>query len=1007
MSITAWENFAHKKLVIRLVKIAVTLFVLFWLAFFALFFSVKWGLFGKLPTNEELRNIKNPIASEVYTAEGELLGRYYRENRSNVQYDEISDYLIKALVATEDSRFFEHKGVDSRSVMRVIVKSILLGDRSSGGGSTLSQQLVKNLYPRKYVPVIGMLVIKIKEALVARKLEKIYDKEEIITLYLNTVPFGERIYGIGMASSRFFNKTPNELSLSEATTLIGMLKANTTYNPRLNLAKSQQRRDVVINQMVKKGYVSESIAAKAKGESLRIDYTKGNALGGIAPYVRLALREELQTWCKENLKIDGTPYDIYADGLKIYTTIDAGMQKYAEQAVMSHWKKMQNLFEKETRNLGERSWLGNSEILKKGIRQSHRYKTMKEAGASEAEIEATFAQPTALRILTTRGVQQVDMSPRDSVIHQAGMLNASMMVMDPFSGHVKAWVGGVDAHYFGHDKVIGKRQVGSTFKPLVYAAAIENGYTPCSYFPNEKTSYPDYKDWTPENSDDEYGGFYALRAAMARSVNVIAAQLILKTGIGKVVKLAERTGVETSIPELPSIALGTAELSLWEMLRPYCSFVNGGYQTRPIFLSRIEDSKGRVLANFENPDHKRRPKAMSGATAATMVEMLQEVTDYGTASSLRSEYGLRMDIAGKTGTTQNKSDGWFIGFTPRLVAGAWMGAEDRRVHFRDSPYGSGATVALPIWADFMSSLKDDPDYERYVMASFPTMSPELIDRFDCEKFAQQAPQGALAETLDDIGGVDAKPGHPVGGETDAQTGASGDANASNGSEQEADNRSWWQKTKDGIFGRKKKKKDQASQSGQGSQGGQGGQSGQSGQGGQSGQSGQGGQSGQAGQAGQSGPSSLHNWGLMPDFSKVTDCSTEVIPSEFCNSKQAPSSVRGYRENYFPNSRKVESTGSYDRGLQQGHWKFYYRNGLLKIEGNFENAKANGYWKEFYENGRVRSEGNYQDCKKTGWWKYFHEDGSVKAEGNYKNSVKVGQWKFWDASRQMREVVLCN
>ena len=686
--------------------------ILFFLGIFAIFgfyFAVLGGAFGKLPTTADLNLINNSVASEVYSADGVLLGKYFTENRSNVPYKDISPHIVNALVATEDVRFFKHKGVDTRSMFRVLIKSILL-NQDAGGGSTISQQLIKNLYSRQNYSLLTMPVNKVKEAIIARRLERVYSKRDILALYLNTVSFGERAYGIGTATERFFSTTPKEIEPHQAATLVGMLKATYSYSPRLFPDKSKTRRNVVIDQMAKADYVKAAEAAEWKKRPLDLKYNNKSQSEGLAPYFRDVLKKELKDWCSKNKKSDGTNYNLYTDGLKIYTTINSKMQAHAEKAVEEHMAALQKDF--FTHWSGRKPWGTDNTIIENAKKASDRYKKMKANGKSNLEIDAAFRKPVKMDVFAWNSEQTEErtMSPLDSVIYYQMFLNAGFMAMDPLSSEVLAWVGGITHKHFKYDHVSeSKRQVGSTFKPIVYAAALENGAYPCDYYDNDSISYEAYDNWTPKNADGKYGGEYSLQGALANSVNTVSVQLIFEAGIENVVNLAKKMGIVSDLPELPSIALGTAELTLQEMVSAYCVFANGGYESPPFYLKKVTDKNGRKLLENKAPYYRYRGQAMEEKVALQMTKMMEAVVDSGTGKRLRYRYNLTNEIAGKTGTTQNQTDGWFIGFTPELVGGVWVGGENRSVRFRDIGLGQGANMALPIWGIFMDKIYKDID----------------------------------------------------------------------------------------------------------------------------------------------------------------------------------------------------------------------------------------------------------------------------------------------------------
>ncbi len=710
------------------------------LSIVALTSAVAAGAFGKLPTIEELQAIKNPTASEVYSADGVLLGRYYLENRTNVKYDEISKHAVNALVATEDARFFQHKGVDTRSVLRVFLKTILMGDRGSGGGSTINQQLIKNLYKRDNYGMLTIPVNKLKEIIVGRRLEKVFDKKDILKTYLNTVPFGERVFGIEAASQRYFSKTAKNLSLDEAATLIGMLKATTYYSPRRHPERSKTRRNVVINQMQKYGYISESQATTAKSFPLQLNYNLQSQSDGLAPHFRAALKKELQKWCEDNPKADDSQYNLFADGLKIYTTIDSKMQQYAQDAVKKHMGSLQKAFNAHW--AGSYPWGSDQSLVKNAIRKTGRYKKLKKEGKLDSEIEREFELKTKMTILGINGEEvETMMSPKDSIIHYLKLLNTGFMVMEHKTGQIKAWVGSINHEYFPYDHTKSIRQVGSTFKPIVYASAIEHGVEPCNYYGNELRTYIDEynNEWTPRNSDSYYEGEYSMKGGLAKSVNTISVQILYDTGVDTIIQLARDMGIKNDIPAYPSIALGTPELSLQEMLQAYGTFANGGYKVEPKYIREIKTHNNKSLAKFPvyNSSNER---ILNANTANLMVEMLQGVVDSGTGRRIRFLYNLDQDFGGKTGTTQNQTDGWFIGITPDLVAGVWTGGQTRLIRFRTIDLGQGSNMALPIYGEFFKKLYNDKDYQKLANAQFREPGTYLEDKLACDYWRDGPPE---------------------------------------------------------------------------------------------------------------------------------------------------------------------------------------------------------------------------------------------------------------------------
>ncbi len=698
------------------------------LSFAGLYLAVRGGYFGDLPQQRELMAIKNPIASEVYSSDGVLLGRYYRENRTNVSYDKISKDLINALVATEDARFFKHKGVDTRSYFRVLIKSILLGDGTSGGGSTISQQLTKNLFPRKSHGLLTMPVNKIREAIIASRMEKLYSKEDILTLYLNTVPFGERVYGVDMACKRFFSTNASLIKTEQAATLIGMLKATTYFSPRRNPERALGRRNVVLDLMVKNQYLNADKAAALKSFPLGLAYNRTSMSDGLAPHFRQHLKNEISQWAKDNPRTDGSIPNVNTDGLRIYTSIDSKMQTYAEEAVATHMKQLQSDFNAHWK--GQNPWGDAYGILINAKKNSRRYKNAMKSGKTALQIEKDFNLPRKMTVYTEDGEVERNLTPVDSIKHYLRYLNTGFLVMDHETGHIKSWVGSIDHEHFPYDHTRAQRQVGSTFKPIVYAAALERGTRPCQFYKNELRQYNDFQNWTPENSDGDYEGEYSLMGGLANSVNTISVQILFDAGMQNVIKLAKKLGIKSDIPEVPSIALGAASLSLQEMVQSYAPFANGGYKVEPTFLLRIEDGSGNVLANFAEKGKKE--QVLTQTTSEIMVKLLEAVVDSGTGRRLRFRYNLHQQFGGKTGTTQNHTDGWFIGISPRYVAGAWTGGQTNSIRFRSISLGQGANMALPIFGEFFRSLYDDPNFKYTAQRNFREPGAEVRASMVCQ-----------------------------------------------------------------------------------------------------------------------------------------------------------------------------------------------------------------------------------------------------------------------------------
>jgi penicillin-binding protein 1A len=702
------------------------------------------GLFGPIPNYSELKSIQQANSTELISVDGKVLGRYYVENRVDVLFSEIPPFLIHALLATEDTRFFEHKGIDVRALFRVFFKSILLMDESSGGGSTLSQQLAKNLFPRKSYWLASMPVNKFREMITAQRLEKIYSKEELLNLYLNTVPFGGTIYGINVASQTFYGKKPGRLNIAEAALLVGMLKGPSLYNPVNHPERAIQRRNTVLSQMVKYNYLSETAYLKLSRTALNLKYNPQGRNAGLASYFREYIRPELENIVGNIKKPDGDYYNLYTDGLRIYTTLDYSLQSYSEQAVKLQMPQIQANFTRDWRN--GKPW-GNDAFLWKVAKQTDRYKQLVQNGASQLQIEENFNNPMPIQLFAWNEQQAVQkiISPLDSLKISLQILQAALLSMDPKSGAIRAWIGGNHFGFNQFDHVHAKRQVGSIFKPIVYAAAIQEGLNPCTYYPNEQISYPEYEDWKPGNADNLYGGFYTMGGALAKSLNTIAVQVLLATGIQEVRDMARALGITSGIPKAPSIALGSAELSLYEMTHAYATLVNNGVKPAPHYLLRIETKDGEVL--YSAPRQKGK-QVMEPSTTATLLPMLINAVNEGTGSRLRNIFGLKMALAGKTGTTQHNSDGWFIGASPNLVTGVWVGASLPAIHFRSTASGQGAATALPIFGSYYHRIAQQPGLRKYIQGDFYSEIDSSTIMVDCPPFLETG--GYTAETDPDI-----------------------------------------------------------------------------------------------------------------------------------------------------------------------------------------------------------------------------------------------------------------
>ncbi|WP_202927885.1 penicillin-binding protein 1A [Cyclobacterium roseum] len=708
------------------------------------------GLFGDMPDFESLENPESELASELYSADGILLGKYFRENRTPVTYNELAPNLINALIATEDVRFEDHSGIDPRGLSRVLVKTLLLGQRGAGGGSTLSQQTAKNLFKTRTkasqgflsnVPVLRMIIIKTKEWLVAAKLERAYTKEELLTMYLNTSDFGSNSFGIKTAASTFFNKEPRDLSIQESATLVGLFKAPSYYSPVYNPENSLRRRNTVLSQMNKYEFITQSQYDSISDMPIELEYNVEGHNEGLATYFREVVKADLIQWTRENLKPDGTNYDLFGDGLRIYTTIDSRLQRYAEEAVAEHMPELQEKFEAE---IGDRDpWIDSQRrpipnFLENAVKRTESYRNLRSRYGDDTDsIEYKLNEKKKMTVFSyEKGEIDTLMSTMDSLRYYKKFLQTGFVSMDPHSGHIKAWVGGVNHKHFKYDHVKqGKRQPGSTFKPFVYAAAIENGYGPCYTVIDQpvEINQPDQPTWRPSNANGEFTfERMTIRSAMSQSVNSITAYMMKKLSPSVVVETAHRIGITSELEAVPALALGTVDVSIMEMVGAFSTFVNKGEHITPIYIDRIEDKFGNVLHQFIP---RKRP-AMSEEDAYIMVYMLRGGTEEegGTSQGLpRNIRDEGNEIGGKTGTTQNASDGWYMGITKDLVSGVWVGGDDRAIHFRSWLNGQGSRTARPIWSKFMTKVYEDPNLD-ITKGPFPKPERPLSIEIDCSKY---------------------------------------------------------------------------------------------------------------------------------------------------------------------------------------------------------------------------------------------------------------------------------
>ncbi len=689
-----------------------------WLPFIILFLLVSListELFFDLPSVVELQNPKSNLATVIYSSDSKTLGKYYSENRVSVKYYELDQDLIDALISTEDARFKDHSGIDVKALARS-ASGVITGNMNKGGGSTLTQQLAKMMFPRQTLSKPKMVLQKLKEWVIAARLEKNYTKDEILAMYLNKFDFLNQAVGIKSAAQIYFNRSQDSLEIQQAAMLIGMAKNPSLFNPIKKADTTLHRRNVVLSQMVKYGFLTKEKFDSLKALPLGIKFQPEDHNDGLAPYFREYLRENfMKEWCEKHINPEtNKPYNIYKDGLKIYTTIDSRMQGYAEEAVNEHMTDLQKLFNKEckTKKNAPFAWNVNKEqienIMVSSMKRSDRYRGLKNDGLSREEILVEFKKPVKMTVYSIRGEIDTVMSPWDSIRYYKSFLHTGFIAIQPTTGYVKAWVGGVNHKHFKFDHVkVGRRQVGSTFKPFVYALAIQEGYSPCYQVPNVRTciTTPDGKEWCPDNSDGEKGTgkMITLRKALAGSVNYVSAFLIKRFGPEAVINLVRRMGITAPIDAVPSICLGTPDISVFEMVAANATFANKGTYIQPTFITRIEDKNGKVLEEFMPTTD----EVFSEQNAYAIIQLMRGVVDYGTGARLRGKYNLRNEIAGKTGTTQNNADGWFMGLTPELVAGCWTGGEERSVHFNSTNEGQGASMALPIWGKFFQKIYAD------------------------------------------------------------------------------------------------------------------------------------------------------------------------------------------------------------------------------------------------------------------------------------------------------------
>ncbi|NJB85638.1 penicillin-binding protein 1A [Lewinella marina] len=701
-------------------------------ALVVVYLMVNAGAFGPMPSRQSLLDYRNDVGSEVYDVTGVSLGRFYAQDRTVTEFDELPDHLIQALVATEDSRFYQHGGVDWEAYGRVAYKTLLQGEDDQGGGSTLSQQLVKNAYGRPrlgYGPRVDLLLHKIREGFLAQRLESVMSKDEVVKRYLNTVSFPGNTFGIAAATQRYFQKPPSELSVRQSASLVASLKGTSSYDPLRAPERNAKRTDLVLKLMHNAGYLTEEQLTDALADSLGLNYHRKSEEEPLAPHFTQAVKREALRLLADIQRPDGEPYNLYSDNLSIYTTLDLRLQEHAEAAVERQMTNLQREFE---RHLGRRDAWETEASLRGAIRNSQRWRVGRAAGRDSTALVEEFNTPRPMELLVPNGEPiSGEFTPLDSVKHSLSFLRSGFLVLDHSTGAVRAWVGGSDFDFSRYDHVLSRRQTGSTFKPFVYAAALKKGYDPCYRLSNALRTYEDEDGpWTPHNSDWNHGGTYSMHGALTHSVNVAAVRMIMETTPEPVVEMARRMGLPGEIRPIPSIALGTVESNLFEMTGAYGAFANQGEYAPPHYISRIENADGEVIYAHDAPTE----TVLESRTAAQMQTMLRYVVERGTASRLRWQYGITRPSIGKTGTSQNMADGWYIGSTPTLTGGAWVGGENTGVRFRNGNMGNGSHSALPIWAYFLEKVEADTVLADVLGEDFPPLPAEVQRDFYCSEF---------------------------------------------------------------------------------------------------------------------------------------------------------------------------------------------------------------------------------------------------------------------------------
>lgn len=713
-----WKDLSIKQKTSRLIVVALIPFF----TIIIIYNLVGWGVFCEIPTDQAIKSINNPIASELFTSNDKLIGRYYIENRTHLQKENINDLYKNALISTEDHRFYQHNGIDYRSLGRVLVKSIFLQRDASGGGSTITQQLAKNLYPRKRFKVFSTVINKFCEMHIAKRIEKLYSKEEIIWMYSNTVSFGERAFGLATASKRFFNKEPQDLLIEEAATLVGILKATTFYSPRKHPERAEKRRNVVLAQMKKHGYLSQEALNDLRKSSIKLDYQAEDEILGLAQYFKQHVKKEFELISNNIRKVDGSRFNIYNDGLKIYTSLDYDLQVSAEKIVLDHMKALQKIFESSWK--GGKLYGKNNKVIDEKILSHPVYKSNRKKGQSSKEAIKNFNIVQEENLWSWDGEVTKKITRIDSIKHYLKLLHTGLLAVNPQSGKIKVWIGGNDFKKFQYDNITEGRQVGSLFKPIVYLTALEQDKEACDFYKNELRTYSDYDDWTPKNSGDQYGGYLSMNSALTHSVNTVSVQVLFDAGIDNVVETAEKLGIKNKLSKVPSIVLGTSDVSLFEMVQAYSNITNNNHQIELTGIERIENKQGEIIFEREATVPLESTK-FDTSSISSLKSMMTNVTREGTASRLYSLFDIPFPVFGKTGTTQKQSDGWFIGCTEDLVIGSWVGTKDRRIHFRNIGTGSGGRTALPM----VGALFEYASQKGHMRSTF-----EKVKEFSCPDY---------------------------------------------------------------------------------------------------------------------------------------------------------------------------------------------------------------------------------------------------------------------------------